>query len=80
MRVRRLVAQGTGGFGLAVTPDQTEVWVTVPSRGRVVVIDRESRTIRSAINVGGIPRRLAFDRSGALVVIADEAGAIRFLR
>jgi len=74
------VALGAGGFGLAVTPDQTEVWVTAPAAGRVFVLDRASRTIRSTTDVGGVPRRLAFDRSGALVVIADEAGAIRFVR
>jgi YVTN family beta-propeller protein len=74
------VALGAAGFGLAVTPDHTQVWVTAPSAGRVLVLDRASRTIRSTIDVGGLPRRLAFDRSGALVVIADEAGTIRFVR
>jgi len=74
------VALGAGGFGLAVTPDQTEVWVTAPAAGRVFVLDRASRTVQSTIDVGGAPRRLAFDWSGALAVIADEAGAIRFVR
>jgi YVTN family beta-propeller protein len=74
------VALGAGGFGLAVTPDQTQIWVTAPAAGRVFVLDRASRTIRSTIDVGGLPRRLAFDRSGAQVVIADEAGTIRFVR
>jgi YVTN family beta-propeller protein len=74
------VALGAGGFGLAVTPDQTEIWVTAPTAGRVFVLDRAARTIRSTIELGGRPRRLAFDRSGALVVIADEAGSIRFVR
>jgi DNA-binding beta-propeller fold protein YncE len=74
------VPLGAGGFGLAVTPDQSQVWVTAPSAGRVFVLDRASRAIRSNIDVGGAPRRLAFDQSGALAVIADEAGAIRFVR
>jgi YVTN family beta-propeller protein len=74
------VALGAGGFGLAVAPDQTQVWVTAPAVGRVFVLDRASRTIRSGIDVGGVPRRLAFDRSGALLVIADEAGAVRFVQ
>jgi YVTN family beta-propeller protein len=74
------VALGAGGFGLAVTPDQSQVWVTAPAAGRVFVLGRTSRTIRSTIDVGGIPRRLAFDWSGALVAIADEAGTIRFVR
>lgn len=74
------VALGAGGFGLAVTPDQTQVWVTAPAAGRVFVLDRASRTIRFTIDAGGVPRRLAFDGSGALVVIADETGTIRFVR
>jgi len=73
------VALGAGGFGLAVTPDQTQVWVTAPAAGRVFVIGRASRTIRSTIDVGGTPRRLAFDQTGTLVAIADEAGTIRFV-
>jgi YVTN family beta-propeller protein len=73
------IALGAGGFGLAVTPDQTQVWITAPAAGRVFVLDRVSRTIRSTMNVGGIPRRLAFDQSGAMVAIADEAGTIRFV-
>jgi YVTN family beta-propeller protein len=74
------VALGAGGFGLAVTPDQTQVWVTSPAAGRVFVLDRVSHTIRRTLGVGGIPRRLAFDRSGTLAVVADETGAIRFVR
>jgi YVTN family beta-propeller protein len=74
------VALGAGGFGLAVTPDQAEVWVTAPAAGRVFVLDRASRTVRFTVDVGGVPRRLAFNRPGALVVVADEAGTIRFVR
>jgi YVTN family beta-propeller protein len=69
-----------GGFGLAVTPDQAQIWVTAPRTGQVFVLDRLSRAIVNTIAVGGIPRRIAFDRSGATAVIADEAGAIRFVR
>ena len=71
---------GASGFGLAVTPDQTQIWVTAPSAGRIFMLDRPSRTIRSTLDVGGRPRRIAFDPSGALAVTADEAGSIRFVR
>ena len=74
------VPLGAGGFGLAVTPDQSQVWITAPAAGRVLVVGRTSRPIRSTIDLGGIPRRLAFDQSGALVAIADEAGTMRFVR
>ncbi len=74
------VGLGAGGFGLAITPDQTQVWVTVPTAGVVYVVNRATRAIRSTIEIGGTPRRVAFDRSGALAAIADEAGAIRFVQ
>lgn len=74
------LALGAGGFGLAVTPDQTQVWITAPSAGKVFVVNRTTRVLRSTIELGGKPRRLAFDQSGALAVIADEAGAIRFVQ
>jgi YVTN family beta-propeller protein len=71
---------GSGGFGIALTPDQAQVWVTTPTSGRVLVLDRATRAIVTTILLGGEPRRLAFDRSGRTAVVADEAGAIHFLR
>jgi YVTN family beta-propeller protein len=71
---------GTGGFGIAVTPDQSQVWVTAPATGEVFVIDRQSRGIVRTIAVGGTPRRIAFDRSGATAAIANEAGTIDMVR
>lgn len=74
------VSLGAGGFGIAVTPDQAQIWVTAPHTGQVFVLDRMSRSIVTTIAVGGIPRRLAFDRFGATAVIADETGTIRFVQ
>jgi YVTN family beta-propeller protein len=71
---------GAGGFGIAITPDQAQVWVTVPTKGQIIVLDRFSHRILSTIQLGGIPRRLAFDSAGSTAVIADEAGTIRFVR
>jgi YVTN family beta-propeller protein len=71
---------GAGGFGIAVTPDDTQIWITAPTAGHLFVLDRKTRAIVQTIALGGKPRRLAFDRSGRAAVIADEAGAIRFLR
>jgi len=67
---------GADGFGIAVTPDQSQVWITSPTSGDVFVIDRGSRNLIRTIGVGGKPRRITFDRSGATAVIANEAGTI----
>jgi DNA-binding beta-propeller fold protein YncE len=71
---------GADGFGLAITPDQAQIWITIPGKGQVIIVDRVSRAIVNTIALGGTPRRLAFDKSGIVAVIADEAGSIRFLR
>ena len=69
-----------GGFGIALTPDEAQVWITVPKAGRVVVVDLASRTLVTEIALGGTPRRIVFSRSGDTAIIADEAGAIHLVR
>ena len=74
------VGLGTGGFGIAVTRDGSQIWITTPATGQILMIDRASRAIVARIALGGRPRRIAFDASGDNAVIADEAGAIHLLR
>jgi YVTN family beta-propeller protein len=69
-----------GGFGIALTPDEAQVWITIPRTGQVLVIDRASRTLLAEVTLGGTPRRIVFSQSGNTAVIADEAGAIHLLR
>jgi DNA-binding beta-propeller fold protein YncE len=72
-------------FGLAVSPDGSRLWVTQPTSGHVVVVDRTEfvrlRTI--AIWPGRTnaptPRRIAFDASGDALV-SDESGFVHRLR
>jgi DNA-binding beta-propeller fold protein YncE len=71
---------GAGGFGIAVTRDETQIWITAPATGELLVVDRASRAIVARIALGGRPRRIAFDQSGNTAVIADEAGAIHVVR
>jgi YVTN family beta-propeller protein len=69
-----------GGFGIALTPDEAQIWITVPRTGQVLVVDRASRTLVAEVALGGTPRRIVFSRSGNTAIIADEAGAIHLLR
>jgi YVTN family beta-propeller protein len=65
---------GGGGFGLAMTRDATQIYVSLPASGSVVVVDRVGRSIVRSIATGGRPRRIGFDRCGQTAVIANEGG------
>ncbi|HEU4565207.1 MAG TPA: Ig-like domain-containing protein [Gemmatimonadaceae bacterium] len=69
-----------GAFGMAMSPDGHQMWVTVPNAGRVVVIDTNSRSVIRSFDTGGTPRRVAFDVSGATAIIANEAGWVDVAR
>jgi len=59
---------------LALSPDADVMFVGLLFHGRVLVVDRRTLRVRATINTGGRPRRIAFDRTGRLALIANEAG------
>lgn len=69
-----------GGFGLGVTKDDREAYVSIPALGLVQVFDLQQRTLVRAINVGGDPRRIAFSEQGRIGAIANMAGYLTFVR
>jgi len=69
-----------GGFGLAMTKDATQLYVSLPGLGRVAVVDRPGRTIVNQLFTGGGPRRIAFSADGLTALIANEAGWVNFVR
>lgn len=69
-----------GAFGVALSPDGAELWVTSPSSGFVYVIDCATRAVTKSILVFGTPRHLAFTADGAAVVLANEYGAVQIIR
>jgi DNA-binding beta-propeller fold protein YncE len=78
------VAVAGGGFGVALSPDGSQVWMTSAGpgalTGKVWVFDRATRATLNTINVGGNPRRIAFDFAGTTAVVADDAGAVVYIR
>jgi YVTN family beta-propeller protein len=70
----------SGGYGLARSPDDKQVYVSMPAAGRVAVIDRATRTQVRTIVTGGAPRNIAFDRVGTTAAIANEAGWVDFVQ
>lgn len=67
---------GGPSFGLALSPDGKQLWVTQTALGRITIVDVASRTVSRSISVGGEPRRIAFDRFGLFAIVSDEAGNV----
>jgi len=66
--------RGGPAIGLALSPDERELYLAQVSAGAVAVLDRASLKLRATLPTGGRPRGMAFDKSGRVLVIANEAG------
>lgn len=78
-RITTIPLQG-GGFGLALTPDGTQLYAAATLSGQVYVINRATRAILRVLSLGGAPRRVAFSAKGDVAVISNEAGSVAFVR
>lgn len=58
-------------YDVAVTPDNTQVYVTSLERPRVYVVDRFTRMVVDSLITHGVTRRLAFTASGTGVVVPN---------
>ncbi|HWG53029.1 MAG TPA: YncE family protein [Gemmatimonadaceae bacterium] len=73
------IAFPSAAYGLALTPDDTQLYVTFPQEGVVRVLDRVSHTVLKVIDIGGIPRNIAFDALGHTAVVTNEV-AVTFIQ
>jgi YVTN family beta-propeller protein len=69
-----------GGFGVGVTADDVQAWVTIPFAGKVQVFNLQSHHLSQALTIGGEPRRLAFSQHGGIGAIANLSGFVTFVR
>jgi YVTN family beta-propeller protein len=69
-----------GAFGVGVTPDDTQAYLTLPSAGLIQIFGLQSRKLAKSINVGGDPRRIAFSQKGNIAAVTNFAGFITFIR
>lgn len=69
-----------GAFGLALTPDASQLWVTATSTGYVTVIDCATRTVKKRIPVFGAPRHIVITADGTTAVVANEQGFVQLIR
>jgi YVTN family beta-propeller protein len=68
-----------GGFGLAQDPANSRLYVTTLDGGQVQLFDPVTHAQLDFIAVGGIVRRIAFNASGSIAAVANEAGWVDFL-
>jgi len=69
-----------GGFGLGVTPDDNQAYVTLPNAGVVQVFSLQRGQLTTTLKVGGNPRRVAFSQQGHIGAITNQNGYITFVR
>jgi YVTN family beta-propeller protein len=67
-------------FGLAVTPDGTQLYVASSRTGQVAIINPSTGVIINTLAVGGVPRRIAFDAAGTTAVVSNEWNWVDVIR
>ncbi|HLB09128.1 MAG TPA: beta-propeller fold lactonase family protein [Gemmatimonadaceae bacterium] len=78
--ILRILTLAAGGFGAAVTADDVHLYITEPDIGIVQIVNLQNRKMQGAINVGGQPRRVAFNSTGKVGVVANQDGYITFIK
>jgi YVTN family beta-propeller protein len=63
-----------GAYDVAVTPDNTQLYVSALADHKVYVFDLTTRAVLDSIPVGGSPRYIAFTASGSHAVIPNSQG------
>jgi YVTN family beta-propeller protein len=71
---------GGHAWGMAITPDQSQLYVSLLFQGEVAVIDRATRSVVRRIVTGGIPRRIIFNKVGTIAVVPNENGYVTYIR
>lgn len=66
-------------FDVAVTPDNTQLYVSTLADGKVYVLDRVTRALLDVIVTSGSPRYIAFNSGGTHAVIPNEFGFVTFV-
>lgn len=67
-------------FSLVLSPDGNSLYASQPALGKVLIVDRASLTVSQTLDVGGTPRRIAFDPLGTIALIGNESGYVSIVR
>ncbi len=69
----------SGAVGLALSPDEQQIYLTYPRRGLIQVVDVRSRSVQKSLSVATSPRNVAFTSDGSCAIVTDEDGRIIFI-
>lgn len=69
--IKQDISIGAEPQGLAVNPNSSTVYVAVPSKNNVVVINTSSKTIAGSIPVGGSPQWVIFSKDGKRAYVSN---------
>ncbi len=67
-------------YGLGMTPDGAQLYVTDPGNGNIRVVDRVTRALVTTLAVGGTPRNVAFNNSGTAGFVTNESDFVTVVR
>ncbi|HEU4699056.1 MAG TPA: Ig-like domain-containing protein [Gemmatimonadales bacterium] len=76
------IGLGCGAYGMVMTPDGMQLYVTCPmyGAGEVKVVDRATRAVVGTIQTNGTPRRPGVSPDGFTVVVPNEQGWVDYIR
>jgi YVTN family beta-propeller protein len=70
------VSFGTAGYGVGLTPDGEQLYVSLPAAGQVRILDRATLAPVNTVFVGGVPRNITFDWSGRTALVTTEEAVV----
>jgi len=65
---------------VALTPDQAMVYASLRTAGRLAIVDALTLACVGTLEIGGLPRHIAFDRLGRVAIVANESGWVDLVR
>jgi YVTN family beta-propeller protein len=71
---------GAGGVGLALSPDEEQLYVTRPPSGELIIVDRASRQVVKTLDGLSSPRNVAFTADGRVALVTGEGNVVYFIR
>lgn len=71
---------GTPIEEVAITPDQSAVYLSLRTAGRVAVVDAHTLATLGTLDTGGLPRHIAFAATGRVALVANERGWVDLVR
>lgn len=70
-----VIPVGSGAEGIALSPDNTQLWTGDRRGNTVTVIDTKSREVIEQLPAGNAPMRVAFSPDGTKVFVSNSASA-----